>query len=66
VAVLLADPSRDNAGPDWLWQGTKRDPFRRLLFRDDGSLRRYTKVLTVAWLVILILIVWFVLPSTNS
>jgi len=66
VAVLMADSSADNAGPTWLWQGTKRDPLRRLAFRDNGTLRRYTKVAIVAWLFIFTLIVWFVLPSANS
>jgi hypothetical protein len=66
VAVLLANSSADNAGPDWLWQGSKRDPLRRLVFRDDGSLRRSAKASIVVWLLVFILIVWFVLPSTNS
>jgi hypothetical protein len=32
------------AGPDWLWQGGRGDLVRSVLFREDGSWRRYGKL----------------------
>ncbi|HTJ19302.1 MAG TPA: hypothetical protein VL494_21110 [Steroidobacteraceae bacterium] len=43
------------AGPDWMWVGGRNNPLRNLLFRPDGSWRRYGKVGVVTfWLLIAI------------
>jgi len=44
-----------NAGPRQLWSLREADPVRGLLFKKDGSLRRYAKVvLGVVWLLWLV------------
>jgi hypothetical protein len=41
------------AGPDWLWQGGRGDLVRTVLFREDGSWRRYAKLgVLLFWLAI--------------
>jgi hypothetical protein len=41
------------AGPDWLWQGGRKDLVRSMLFREDGSWRRYGKFgILLFWLAI--------------
>jgi len=43
------------AGPDWIWRGGRRDPVRNLLFRPDGTWRRYAKLgVLIFWLVCLL------------
>ncbi len=41
------DSKKNNAGPDWIWSG---DVFkiRRAIFHNNGSLRKYVKVIVVA------------------
>ena len=42
------------AGPDWMWRGGRNDPVRNMLFRADGSWRRYGKLgVLLFWLAIL-------------
>ncbi len=33
----------DLAGPDWRWRGGRKDPIRRLLYRDDGTLKPHAR-----------------------
>ena len=41
------------AGPNWLWRGGRGDLMRTILFRDDGSWRRYGKLgVLLFWLAI--------------
>ena len=40
------------------WRGGKKDAFRLLFFREDGTLRRYTKRCLVVYWTIFIAVVW--------
>ena len=58
VAVCFIDPKANNAGPDWFWSLGKHDPFRNLLCRPDGSLRRHAKPGMLLWFGLGLLILW--------
>lgn len=64
VGVLCVDPKVDNTGGDGFSRGGKRDPFRNLLMRPDGSLRRATKPVLVAMLAVLLVVVWIAQPAS--
>ena len=59
--ALLVFLFRRGAGPDWFWRLSRHDPVRNVLFRQDGSWRRYGKVgLAIAIaLIVLISLVGF-------
>ncbi|MAG93380.1 MAG: hypothetical protein CMJ48_06485 [Planctomycetaceae bacterium] len=59
IAVCFIDSKADNAGPDSFWRFGRRDLVRRLICREDGSFRRYTKPGILLWFVALAAIVWF-------
>ena len=45
AALLLATALfAKGPGPAWMWRGGKDDPIRNILFRPDGSWRRYGRV----------------------
>ena len=58
VAVCFIDPKANNAGPDWFWSPGKHDPFRNLLCRRDGSLRRHAKLGMLLWILLGTLLLW--------
>ena len=64
IGILCARPDADNAGPSWLWRGGSRDPVRRLIFRSDGSLKKHTKLVSAAWLMLFLAALWVVVPSS--
>jgi hypothetical protein len=43
VATLAALFTK-GAGPDWSWKLGRKDPIRNMLFREDGSWRRYGRL----------------------
>lgn len=59
VCICAVDPKRDFAGPDRMWSLGKRDPVRMLLFRANGTPRRYTKVGLITGTAAFIAVVWF-------
>jgi hypothetical protein len=60
--IWLVRPGPSNAGPDWLWAGWgKRNPIRWLVFREDGSYRRYAKAGILLWFVAYLAILWLLL-----
>jgi hypothetical protein len=64
VGIALVDPQANNAGADWMWRGGSRDPVRRALMRPDGSLRRFTKPAILSFFGIILLALWFAVPTS--
>jgi hypothetical protein len=62
VAFALVDSQRDNAGPHSSWRGEMHDPFRRLLFHPNGTLRPYAKSGALVFFALSVAIVWLVVP----
>ncbi len=54
VGLLFVNPKADNRGSSRWYHLGKADPFYRIPFRSDGSLRKYTKLLLVLWIVLVI------------
>src|SRR5689334_11824010 len=44
------------AGSAWMWRGGKHDPVRRLLFRGDGSWRRFGRSAVITAIVLLLVL----------
>ena len=44
TVALVATLFTKGAGPDWMWKLGRNDPIRNMLFRHDGSWRRYGKL----------------------
>ena len=65
VGVLFARSKANNAGPKWLWRGGSNDLLRQLLFRSDGSLRKYTKLAIGVWFMFYLAVLWLVVPSSS-
>jgi hypothetical protein len=55
---LVRSPNEVSAGPNWLWRGGKQDPFRALLFREDGSFNRFGRVALLAFLIPASFVAW--------
>jgi len=58
IAIYFIDPNANNAGPDWIWQGGKKNPIRNLLCREDGTLRKHTKLGTYLWIELWLMLLW--------
>lgn len=58
IAIYFIDPHANNAGPGWLWRGRQEDPFRKLIFREDGSLRKHTKLGIYLWFEVWLALLW--------
>ncbi len=63
IAICFISPQANNAGPRWLWRHGKADPLRLLLFKSDGSLRKYTKLGILTWFIIFLVLIWFFVPT---
>jgi hypothetical protein len=59
IAICFINPKANNAGPTWLWSLGKNDPIRFLLFKTDGSFRKYTKLGILIFAVIFLALIWF-------
>lgn len=60
VALLFVNPKANNAGPNWIWNFGKHDPVRNLLFRENGQLRRFTRVGILLWLLSVVTAIWLI------
>lgn len=49
------------AGPDSHWRCGRYDPFRIILFRENGTLRRYSKLGILLWLAVALTGIWMFL-----
>jgi len=58
IGIYFIDPKTDNAGPDWIWAGRKKDPIRNILFKNDGSLRKYSKQGLCGFLMFMLFLIW--------
>lgn len=56
--VALLPSGVDLAGPDWKWRGGRKDLFRNVIHREDGSLRRYSRHALIAFYVLLLVLNW--------
>jgi hypothetical protein len=59
--VLFAAVFARGAGPDWIWRGGRKDPFRAIFFREDGSWRSYGRLGFVAIVGAFLLLGYFAL-----
>jgi hypothetical protein len=62
VLIYFAKSSGNSAGKDWFWRGGKNDPFRKMLFRVDGSMRSYAKACILVLFALFLFALWFLLP----
>jgi hypothetical protein len=51
LLVIMRSGSTGRLGPPWVWRLGILDPFRVALLRDDGSPRRYTRVILCVLLI---------------
>ena len=58
VAILFVDPKKNNAGPDWMWRGGRKDILRSLMCRSDGTLRPAGKPIMLCLLAAFIAMIW--------
>lgn len=61
--IYFLESAENGVGPDWLWRFGKNDPFRNLLYRSDGSARRYMKTCIFIIFVLLLLTLWALVPT---
>lgn len=47
---------RDNGA---FWARGTRNPFRNMLFRQDGTLRKHTRAGLIVWMIVWIVSLWF-------
>ncbi len=50
------------AGPAGLWKQGERDLIRRMMFREDGTLRRYTRHFLLLWFTLVLTWLWVFFP----
>jgi len=62
VCVCFLDSGKNSAGPDWMWRLGNKDPFRKLFFRPDGSIKRFTKTSVLIFYLVILAIIWIVVP----
>ena len=48
------------SGPDSHWPLGRKQPIRNLLFRNDGSLRKYSKLGMLLWIWGVVAVIWLV------
>lgn len=64
--IALYSPSiKNKAGPNWLWRLGKYDPVRNIFFRQDGSLRHYSRLGLTLVLIPVLLAVLFLWAFTG-
>jgi hypothetical protein len=66
IGILLLSKRADNAGPTSMWRLGRLDPVRNVLFRADGSLRRFTKATGLLLILIWLLMLWIIVPTGRS
>ncbi len=64
IMVLFLTRGDRGARDAWFWRGGTEDLARRALLRPDGTFRKHSKMVWLAWIVVFALIVWF-LPGTK-
>lgn len=63
IGILLINPKSNNAGPNWLWRQGKDDLMRTILFREDGSFRRFTKFGSLLFFALFLAMIWLAIPT---
>ena len=54
AVAMVAALFTKGAGPDWMWRLGRKDPVRNMLFREDGSWRRYAKLGIVVAIILMV------------
>ena len=62
IGIYFINPKANIAGPNWFWKVGKKDPFRNMFCKEDGTFRKYTKLGIYLWFGIVLTIIW-VLPE---
>ncbi|WP_162042662.1 hypothetical protein [Undibacterium sp. YM2] len=63
VLIYFSGSGKGSAGPDWWWTLGRHDRVRQMLFRPDGSARRYMKISALSLFAIVLLILWVFVPT---
>ena len=63
VAICFSQPSSNKSVEDFFWRGGKKDPFRNMLYRVDGTFRSYSKAGILLFIGFLVLSLWLLVPS---
>jgi len=63
LGLLATTGKANSAGPNWLWRLGKSDPVRNLIYRADGSLRRFTKLVALFFFALFLSVIWLVIPT---
>ena len=63
ILVCFLSSGKNSAGLDGMWRTGKNDPFRRLLYRTDGSTRRYMKSGILITFALLLFVFWVLVPT---
>lgn len=63
IGILLINPKANNAGQNWLWRQGKGDLMRAILFRNDGSFRRFTKFGSLLFFLLFLAMIWLAIPT---
>jgi hypothetical protein len=63
IGFAFINPRANNAGPNWLWRGGRRDLMRTVLFREDGSFRKHTKLGTMLFFAGFLALIWLAIPE---
>ncbi len=66
IGLVAVKANANNAGPDWLWRGGKRDAVRSLLTNPDGSMRRFAKPAALVFFALVLLALWVIVPTVRS
>ena len=56
--TIFTDPTKNHVGKEWLWPCGKYN-LRHLLFKQDGSFKKYTKLALIAFFLYFLIMAWF-------
>jgi hypothetical protein len=65
LSLLALKADANNAGPDWLWRGGKRDSVRALFLKPDGSIRRTARAAALTIFALAVVLLWVIVPTTG-
>jgi hypothetical protein len=65
LGLLALKADVNNAGPDWLWRGGRRDSARTLFLNPDGSFRRTARAAVLMIFALAVLLLWLIVPTTG-
>ncbi len=60
VALMFINPNVNNAGPNWMRRGGERNVLRQAICRNDGTLRKHTKLGLLLWISLVLSLMWLI------